>query len=114
VKSKRSTPRERLGADDATKTPSRSRGAGAAKAHGRATPAQKDRRPSGRYTPPIPKSVKRSPRWYPWVLLSLLLVGVLCIILDYIQVLPASPTNWYVVAGLVAILLAALMATSYR
>jgi hypothetical protein len=82
---------------------------------GRATsPEATGRRPSGRYTPPVPKSVKRSPRWYPWVLLGLLLVGVLCIILNYIQVLPASPTNWYVVGGLVAILAAALMATSYR
>jgi len=48
------------------------------------------------------------------VLLGLLLVGVLSIILNYIQVLPASPTNWYVVGGLIAILVAALMATSYR
>jgi hypothetical protein len=79
-----------------------------------AQPEAKGRRPSGRYTPPIPKSVKRSPRWYPWVLLGLLLVGVLSIILNYIQVLPASPTNWYVVGGLIAILVAALMATSYR
>lgn len=82
---------------------------------GRVTsPEATGRRPSGRYTPPVPKNVKRSPRWYPWVLLGLLLVGVLCIILNYIQVLPASPTNWYVVGGLVAILVAALMATSYR
>lgn len=44
----------------------------------------------------------------------MLVLGALCIILDYIQVLPASPTNWYVVGGLVAILAAALMATSYR
>jgi hypothetical protein len=48
------------------------------------------------------------------VLLGLLFLGVLCIILDYIQVLPASPTNWYVLGGLIAILAAALMATSYR
>jgi hypothetical protein len=30
------------------------------------------------------------------------------------SILPASPTNWYVVGGLVAILAAALMATGYR
>ncbi|MHB1597570.1 MAG: cell division protein CrgA [Acidimicrobiales bacterium] len=89
----------------------RSRGA----RNGRTTPSAKDRaRTNGRYTAPIPRSVKRSPRWYPWVLLGLLLVGALCVILNYIQVLPASPTNWYVVGGLAAILAAALMATSYR
>jgi len=74
-----------------------------------------ERRPaSGRYTPPIPRSVKRSPGWYPWVLLTLLVAGVLCIILNYIEVLPSSPTNWYVLGGLIAILAAALMATAYR
>jgi hypothetical protein len=89
----------------------RSRGA----RNGRTTPSARDRaRTNGRYTAPIPRSVKRSPRWYPWVLLGLLLLGALSVILDYIQVLPASPTNWYVVGGLAAILAAALMATSYR
>ena len=58
--------------------------------------------------------MKRSPRWYPKLLLVLLLLGVLAIILNYIQVLPSSPTNWYVVGGMVSILVAALMATRYR
>ena len=40
--------------------------------------------------------------------------GSLCIILNYIDVLPASPTNWYVVGGLVAILASALLATRYH
>lgn len=108
VASKRMTARERSGAESATKraAPGRRRSA--------ATAPQSARRPSGRYTAPIPRSVKRSPVWFPWAILSLLLIGVLCIILDYIQVLPASPTNWYVVGGLVAILAGALLATSYR
>jgi hypothetical protein len=58
--------------------------------------------------------MRRSPRWYPWVLLGLLIGGVVVIILNYIQLLPSSPTNWYTLGGLIAILSAALGATNYR
>jgi Cell division protein CrgA len=81
-------------------------------AGGRTTP--KGSTSSGRYTPPIPREVRRSPRWYPWMLLGLLVVGIAAIILNYVQALPASPTNWYTLGGLVAILAAALAATRYR
>ena len=69
---------------------------------------------SGRYTPPIPRDVRHSPRWFPWALLTSLLLGVTAIILNYIQALPASPTNWYTLGGLIAILVAALAATRFR
>ena len=69
---------------------------------------------TGRYTPPIPREVRRSPRWYPWVLLALLVLGFATIVLNYIQALPASPSNWYTLGGLVAILTAALAATRYH
>jgi hypothetical protein len=82
-------------------------------ARGRTTPPG-GRVASGRYTPPIPREVRRSPRWYPWVLLALLVGGVAAIIFNYTQLLPSSPTNWYTVGGLVAILVAALAATRYR
>ena len=52
---------------------------------------------SGRYTPPIPREVRHSPRWYPWALLSLLLGGVAVIIFDYIQLrrtARATGTPW--------------------
>lgn len=74
----------------------------------------KGRAASGRYTPPIPKEIKRSPRWYPWMLLGLLVLGVLVILLNYIDALPGSPTNWYTLGGFVCILAGALLATSYR
>jgi hypothetical protein len=80
--------------------------------NGRTTTA--NRRPSGRYTPPIPREMRRSPRWYPWVLLGLLIGGVAAIILNYIQLLPSSPSNIYTAVGLVAILIAAFAATRYR
>ena len=89
--------------------------AASGKARGsRATPSKKVERQSGRYTPPIPRTVRRSPRWYPWVLLSLLVLGVLAIILNYTELTPASPSPGYVVGGIVAILVAAMMATRYR
>ncbi len=83
---------------------------------GRATPkgGHAGNRHPGRYTAPIPREVRRSPRWYPWVLLSILVVGVFAIILNYVNALPASPTNWYTVAGLGAILVGAGMATRYH
>lgn len=81
---------------------------------GRATPSAKSRQVSGRYTQPIPRETRRSPRWYPWMLLALLLGGVIVIILNYTQLLPASPTNWYTVGGLGAILAGALAATRYH
>ena len=72
-----------------------------------------NRRP-GRYTPPIPRYVRRSPPWFPYLLLSLLLLGVVVIILNYMQVLPASPTNWYTLGGMLAILSSAVSATYYH
>lgn len=48
------------------------------------------------------------------MLMFLLIVGILVIILNYIQMLPASPSNWYTVGGLAAILAGALAATRYR
>lgn len=80
---------------------------------GRTTP-KKNERESGRYTQPIPREQRRSPRWYPWMLLTLLLGGVLAVILNYLALLPDTPSNWYTVGGLVSILAAALAATRYR
>ncbi|MCL5048192.1 MAG: cell division protein CrgA, partial [Firmicutes bacterium] len=81
---------------------------------GRKRPAKKSvNRTDGRYTAPIPKSVKRSPRWYPVVLLVLLFLGVLVIILNFVGSLPSSPTNWYTLVGLVLILVSVVMATRY-
>jgi hypothetical protein len=77
---------------------------------GRYTPAEE----SGRYTAPIPKTVRRSPKWYGPLVLALLLLGVLLIILNYLTVLPGSVSAWYLVSGLVVILVGFLLATRYR
>jgi hypothetical protein len=82
---------------------------------GRVIPAKRSQEPGGgRYTPPIPRTVRRSPPWYPWVLLGLLIVGVAAIILNYTYLAPWSPNSGYLVGGILAILAAALMATRYR
>jgi len=41
-------------------------------------------------------------------------LGIVVIILNYVQALPASPTNWYTLGGIVSLLSAALLATGYR
>lgn len=82
------------------------------RANGRPAPERK--RPSGRYTPPTPREVRHSPPWYPWVLLALAVVGVGIIIANYSSALPASPSNWYTLGALVALLASALLATRYH
>lgn len=67
-----------------------------------------------RYTAPIPKETRHSPKWYPWLLLTLLFLGVVVIILNYVQALPSSPSDWYTIGGVVALLAGALLATGYR
>jgi quinol-cytochrome oxidoreductase complex cytochrome b subunit len=79
---------------------------------GRTTPKQSPK--GGRYTPPIPREVRRSPRWYPWVLITLLVLGIATIILNYVGALPGSPANWYTLGAILAILVAALAATRYH
>jgi predicted lipid-binding transport protein (Tim44 family) len=69
---------------------------------------------SGRYTPPIPKSVKTSPAWMGPLILILLIGGALMIVLNYFNVLPAAPTNWYLLAGIGVIASGFITATQYR
>jgi VIT1/CCC1 family predicted Fe2+/Mn2+ transporter len=69
---------------------------------------------SGKYTPPLPKSAHKSPRWYGAVVLALLVLGVLLILLNYLTVLPGAVSAWYLVAGLVVIFVGFVMATRYR
>jgi hypothetical protein len=70
---------------------------------------------SSRYTPPVPMKIKGpSPLWIPVLLFGLLIVGSLIIILNYMTLLPNSPQNYYLIAGLVAILGGIMVATQFR
>ena len=76
---------------------------------GRVTPAA-----SGRYTPPVPKEYKESPRWFPVLLLGLLIAGMAVILLNYLGVLPGGAKNAYLLVGLALITLGFITATRYR
>jgi hypothetical protein len=90
--------------------------AGQAKGSGRATPKAAPGRAEkpGRYTPPIPRQVRQSPKWFPYTILGLMGLGVLAIVLDYIDILPGGTNTWYLIGGIVAIVSGLIMATFYH
>ncbi|MGH9294790.1 MAG: cell division protein CrgA [Acidimicrobiales bacterium] len=77
-----------------------------------ASPAS--RKASGRYTPPIPKEQRRSAPWFGPVLLALLVLGLLVIVLNYVKLLPGGVNNYYLIGGIVAIVIGLGMATFYH
>ena len=92
-------------------------GAGSRATTGRVTPkgTGTDRAVlSGRYTPPIPKEYKVSPKWVPIMMFTLLLGGMLVIIANYLEVLPGDAKNTYLFLGLGMITAGFITATKYR
>ena len=69
---------------------------------------------SGRYTAPIPREVRVSPRWVPVLILVLLVLGVLTIIINYLGVFPGGASNWYLLVGLGLIVGGFVTATGYH
>ena len=69
---------------------------------------------SGRYTPPIPREQKVSPIWVPILMFTLLGVGVLVIILNYVGLLPGDTKNAYLLLGLGFITAGFITATNYH
>lgn len=81
-------------------------------ATGRVTPKS-----TGRYTPPIPKEYKVSPRWVPVLMLTLLLLGMVIIVSNYLPgagILPGDTDNKYLLLGLALITGGFVTATRYR
>ena len=77
---------------------------------GRVTP-----KATGRYTPPVPKSEKVSPKWVPIVMFGSLGLGMLIILANYVSLLPGDePSNMYLLLGLVFITLGFVTATRYH
>ena len=71
--------------------------------------------PSARYTPPVPKTEKISPVWVPIVMFACLGIGMLTIILNYVNVLPGpDPSNVYLMIGLGLITAGFITATKYH
>lgn len=69
---------------------------------------------SSRYTPPVPKEHKVSPRWVPVLMFALLALGLVVIFCNYLGVLPGGTKNAYLLVGLGAILGGIITATQYR
>ena len=90
-------------------TPGRVTPKGGPKPSGRTTQP-----PSGRYTPPIPKEYKESPKWVPVLLLTFLVLGMLTILCNYLGLLPGGASNGYLLLGLGLITLGFITATRYR
>jgi hypothetical protein len=81
---------------------------------GRTTEPGKSSVRSERYTPPIPKNAKTSPRWMGILIIALFLLGVLIIILNYAAALPGGVDNWWLVAAIGSIFAGLMLATRYH
>jgi hypothetical protein len=70
---------------------------------------------STRYTPPSAKfDDMPSPLWVPVLMFTLFALGMLTIFLNYVGMLPAATSNWYLLLGLGFILSGIITATQYR
>lgn len=77
----------------------------------------KGRTPEGsrRYTPPIPREQKVSPRWVPALMFFFLLSGAAVILLNYLGLLPGGDAdNRYLLIGLALITGGFITATRYH
>ncbi|HVA73738.1 MAG TPA: cell division protein CrgA [Acidimicrobiales bacterium] len=77
-------------------------------ASGRTTPA------GGRYTAPIPREFRSSPWWVPVLILTFFGLGLICILLNYLGLLPGGANNWYLLLGLGLIVAGFIAATRYH
>ena len=76
---------------------------------GRVTP-----KASSRYTPPIPRDQKVSPKIVPIMMFTFLGLGMLTILLNYVGLLPGGAKNGYLIVGLVLITAGFITATQYH
>jgi hypothetical protein len=69
---------------------------------------------SARYTPPIPKNAKTSPRWMGPLIIIMFALGVLVVILNYAGLLPGGVNNLWLIAAIGAIFIGLILATRYH
>ncbi|HWG73450.1 MAG TPA: cell division protein CrgA [Acidimicrobiales bacterium] len=69
---------------------------------------------SGRYTAPIPSEYRSSPWWTPVVMLAFFGLGILCILLNYLSILPGGASNAYLLTGLGLIVVGFIIATRWH
>ena len=96
---------------------SASSGSTAGHTHGsaRSTPTA-----SARYTPPVTREMKVSPWWVPVLFFGMLAIGVVIIVLNYVELLPTwdflpdDTSNVWLLVGLVLILAGIIVATQWH
>ena len=69
---------------------------------------------SGRYTAPIPAEYRASPWWVPVLMLTFFGSGIICILLNYLSVLPGGASNGYLLVGLGLIVVGFITATRWH
>ena len=69
---------------------------------------------SNRYTPPIDRSQKVSPKWFGVLIIAMFALGVLIVILNYAGLLPGGVNNAWLIAAIGAIFVGLLLATRYH
>jgi len=69
----------------------------------------------GRYTPPKPKTAKRSPLWVPCTMFSTLGCGMVVILGNYLELLPGGQArNGYLFMGLGLLVVGFVLSTQLR
>ena len=68
----------------------------------------------GKITARRPVGEDHSPKWYGWLIVAALGVGMLIIVLNYLAVLPGSVSSWYLISGLVVMFAGFYLATRYK
>ena len=73
------------------------------------------RKPKRQITPPpVHRDEKVSPKWYAVLMFGLMGIGVLIIILNYIDLVPGGQRSLYLYSGLGCIALGFLMTMNYH
>jgi hypothetical protein len=79
----------------------------------RCVPRSKAKR--SRYTPPPPKKAPPSPLWVPVAITTLMLVGLVVVVTNYMGILPGDDAqNPYLFLGLILLTAGFGLATTYR
>ncbi len=91
-------------------------GPGGSQKKGRSAAGRTTARPirNDRYTPPIAKNVRTSPRWMGPAIVGFFLLGVVVVILNYVGLLPGGVNNLWLLAAIGSIFVGLLLATRYH
>jgi hypothetical protein len=69
---------------------------------------------NARYTAPIPREWRESPKWVPVLMFTFLALGALMIIVNYTPLMPGGSSNWYLLGGLGLVTLGFITATKWE